>query len=121
MVNKKGQKLMELLKPNGRIVSGLPCIYHTPVGMFFTEAVHEDDADYIFDPDKTVHLILRPDGQCAMVKGFASIVWQPSTLRSPRGATVVTDCTDAKALAMMRQVLSGIVLAGSIPPGEKVH
>ncbi|MBE3064001.1 MAG: hypothetical protein IMZ69_03165 [Spirochaetes bacterium] len=121
---------MELLKPDGRIISGLPCIYHLPNGlMFFTEAVREDGDSYIFDPEKTLQIIMQPSptpGQMTVIhfKGFRAMPFQPTSVRAGKGGVVVTDCTDPKLLASWRSALSGIVIAGpgvKMPDGEKVN
>ena len=120
-----------LLKPDGRLVSGLPCIYHLPGGLtFFSEAVREDGDSFIFDPDKTVWLAIQPptpDGkqQVAHMKGYGPLVpFRPTTLRVGKAGVIITDCTDPAIMAIWRSALSGIVVTGpgaKMPDGERVN
>jgi hypothetical protein len=121
---------MELVKPDGRVISGLPCIYHLGLAILFSEAVREDGDSYIFDPAKTVCLLFQPpqpNGQqgVAFLKGFGpAIPLQPTFLRAGKAAVFITDCTDPNILKLARQTLSGIVIASAgavVPPGERVH
>jgi predicted sulfurtransferase len=107
---------LELLSgKTGRVVSGLPCIYHLPGGLlFFTEAVREDADCYIFDPAKTLQLVLAPGNHPGQLQ-------VQSSLRVGRAACMVTDCTDPAIMKVWRSALSGIVLATDMPPGERVH
>ena len=119
---------LSLLKPDGRLVSGLPCIYHLGLAVLYSEAVKEDADCYIFDPEKTVCLLFQPPApgsdqqQVAFLKGFGPMIpLRPTFLRAGRAACFVTDCTDPNIVKLCKQTLSGIVLAGSMPPGERVH
>lgn len=122
---------LELLKGNGRIVSGLPCIYHLLGGViFYAEDVREDGTDYIFDPAKTVALLFEPPdakGQQRFVriKGFGpQIPLMPSYLKAGRAACIVTDCTDPQVIALCKKELSGIIIAPAgtrMPDGETVQ
>jgi hypothetical protein len=114
---------MELMKPDGRLVSGLPCIYHLGLAVLYSEAVREDGESYIFDPAKTVCLLFGPPNAQGMqgvnfVKGFGpNIPLQPTFLRAGRAACFVSDCTDANVLALCKQAISGLVIA---PAGAKL-
>jgi len=120
---------LELLKPDGRVVSGLPCIYHLGLAVLFSEAVREDADSYIFDPAKTVCLMFAPPdpkGQQAygVIKGFGpAIPLRPTFLRAGKAAVFVTDCTDPSVIAKCRQTLTGLIVApaGAIPAGEREH
>jgi hypothetical protein len=122
---------MELVKSNGRLVSGTPCIYHLLGGViFYAEDVREDGDSLIFDPAKTVALLFEPPdakGQQRFVriKGFGpQIPLMPSSLRAYKGGILVTDCTDANVIALCKQTLSGIIIAPAgarMPPGETAH
>lgn len=121
---------MELVKPDGRVISGMPCIYHLGGGLtFFCEGVREDGDSFIFEPDKTVWIVVsppRPDGnqEISAMKGFGPLVpFRPSSIRVGKGGIMVTDCTDPSMLKLFRSTLAGIVLAspGDLPPGGKVH
>lgn len=119
-----------LLKPDGRVISGLPCIYNLGLAVLFSEDVREDGDSYIFDPAKTVCLIFQPpqpDGQQGVMflKGFGPrIPLQPTFLRAGKAACFITDCTDPNILKLARQTLSGIVIApagAKMPNGERVN
>jgi hypothetical protein len=118
---------LELLKPDGRVISGLPCIYHVQTVILYSEAVREDGETFIFDPEKTCALLFgmpTPDGKQAFqaVKGFGpQIPLRPSYLRVGKNAVIITDCTDPNVTAICKRTISGIILAGpsALPPEDK--
>ena len=114
---------MELLKPDGRIISGLPCMYYLMNGVIlFSEAVPDDGTDYHFEAGKTLFIVpSAPDPTTHMQnvahgKGFGPMFpGAPSTLRMPRLFAMVSDCTDPGMLKNWRAAVSGIVIAGKLP------
>ncbi len=119
---------LELLSGKGRIVSGLPCIYHLQGGViFYSEAVKEDGDSYIFSPEKTVAMFFSPptpqgQQQFGCMKGFGpQIPLLPSFLRAGKGGCLVSDCTDPNIIKVCKQTLSGLVLTGKMPDGGTVQ
>ncbi len=120
---------LSLLKPDGRLVSGLPCIYHLGLAILYCDPadIREDGDSYIFDPDKTVCLNFQPpqpNGQqgVGMIKGFGPMIpLKPSYLRAGKAAVFVSDCSDPNIIRLCKQTLSGLVLTGKMPDGETVQ
>ena len=114
----KREGKVSILGSNGKsATAGLPCIYQLITGQFFfSEQVKEDDNSYIFDSDKTLVIMIKPQRQgqaeLTMVKTKES-EFAPKQLRVPKTSVLmITDCGRPEIIQKAKEALSGIVLAG---------
>jgi hypothetical protein len=108
---------MEILRSDGRLSSGVLCLYQLPTGqMIYCECATEDGDAFTFPAAKTlmVNTLPTPDGRTSYSMFRADKAFGgPQRIRLSRLGVIVTDCTDAEIIRAARGALSGLVL----PPG----